>query len=229
MIYLNGILYGTTLYGGMNGYGSVSSFDLSKGKEAILDSFLGDSDAAFPVAGVTQLGNAFYGTSLGGGESGNGVIYKINLKTGGETVAYSFKGDPDARKPTFGLVYFDKMLFGTTPGGTQGTIYGFDPATGTETVLYSFTGGADGGGPQCTLVEHGGLLYGTTTYGGTAGDGTIFSFDPKTRTEKVLHSFVGGDGDSPNTGLVYGGGKFYGTTFGGGGTGGGTVFEFSPK
>ena len=110
----------------------------------------------------------------------------------------------------------------------------------TKTGIYSFSIERDGDGhdPYSRLLYAKGLLYGTTYYGdvGTGTDsGTLFSVDPHTSTETVLHSFVGGaDGSFPITGLINVKGTFYGTTSLGGGCsnfngGCGTVFAFNPS
>jgi uncharacterized repeat protein (TIGR03803 family) len=61
-----------------------------------------------------------------------------------------------------------------------------------------------------------GALYGTTAYGGSSGDGTVYSVTT-TGTEKVLHNFSGSpDGAMPLSGLLDVRGTLYGTTSSGG-------------
>jgi uncharacterized repeat protein (TIGR03803 family) len=60
--------------------------------------------------------------------------------------------------------------------------------------------------------------------------GTLFSIDPKTHVETVLHSFGNsGDGQNPNAAIIELNGIFYGTTTQGGTYGFGAVFFFNPK
>lgn len=115
----------------------------------------------------------------------------------------------------------------------------------TETILYSFQNdGKDGNHPGPAPLRYlGGSLYGTTPTGGSynncANDlcGTVFSFDPTTNTETVLHSFQanGKDGYYPSGGLVNLQTTLYGTTnLGGnrgcaGNLGCGTVFSIEKK
>jgi uncharacterized repeat protein (TIGR03803 family) len=69
------------------------------------------------------------------------------------------------------------------------------------------------------------MLYGTTWSGGAYNGGTVFSLDPDTGTETVLHAFgSGGDGKNPGASMIDVNGTLYGTTFAGGAGGGGTVF-----
>ena len=75
-----------------------------------------------------------------------------------------------------------------------------------ENVLYSFSG-KDGCLPYAGLIDVNGILYGTTSKGGKAyctdGAGTVFALDPKTGTQRVLHSFRGkGDGKYPYSNLI---------------------------
>jgi uncharacterized repeat protein (TIGR03803 family) len=107
-----------------------------------------------------------------------------------------------------------------------------------EKVLYSFCSQpncTDGLYPVASLIDVNGTLYGTTENGGAEGFGTVFSLDPTSSTEKVVHSFgIGSDGLYPYAGLVEARGLLYGTTQAGGTGSGcspgcGTVFVLDPK
>jgi len=95
-------------------------------------------------------------------------------------------------------------------------------------VLYNFSGGtSDGQYPTGSLILSGTTLYGVTGNGGTADDGTVFSYDLATDGEAILHSFTGGttDGDLPIGPLVLAGSNLYGVTVLDGSAGDGTVFS----
>lgn len=135
----------------------------------------------------------------------------------GYKVIYSFNGYPSGATPT-GLTTFHGAQYGTTINGgahTFGSVY-VRNAAGVK-MLYSFKGGADGASPTGTLASFGGKLYGTTEYGGSAGDGTVFSVDAK-GNEHVVYTFKGGsDGAAPAMGaLLNYKGALYGTTSAGG-------------
>lgn len=99
-----------------------------------------------------------------------------------------------------------------------------------EKVLWSFGNGADGAYPEASLINVNGVLYGTTETGGIRSAGTVFSLDPSTGVEKVLHSFCSkrncGDGAYPVAGLIDVDGTLYGTTPGGGTYQSGTVSPY---
>jgi uncharacterized repeat protein (TIGR03803 family) len=78
----SGNLYGTTAFGGADaGYGTV--FKLTPGAknkwtETLLHSFTGGSDGSNPYGGLAIDGaGKLYGTAIGGGTTGNGVVFQI--------------------------------------------------------------------------------------------------------------------------------------------------------
>jgi uncharacterized repeat protein (TIGR03803 family) len=232
-----GNLYGTTFDGGASGWGTVFKVDTT-GKETVLHSFsFSFADGADPVAVLVRDSNGnLYGTTVVGGTSGVGTVFKVD-KTGKETVLYSFTGGTDAAYPDAGLVRDSKgkskgSLYGTTIyGGTSGygTVFKLD-TSGKETVLHSFTSAPDGAVPEAGLVmDKEGNLYGTTAFGGSSGYGTVFKVDT-IGNETVLHTFTGGtDGAAPTAGLVMDKeGNLYGITDFGGSHGCGTVFKLVP-
>ena len=109
-----------------------------------------------------------------------------------------------------------------------------DPKTGANKTVYAFEGGTDGWLPYAGVIAVKGALYGTTGAGGTGpcdqGCGTVFSINPSTDAETILHDFQGGsDGELSVAGLIAKAGKLYGTTnLGGDANNDGTVFEISP-
>ena len=221
-----GNLYGTTLYGGTSGLGTVYKIDAT-GHETVIHSFHLGTDGTNPYAGVVRdsAGN-LYGTTAGGGPS-FGTVYKID-PTGHETVLYSFADGTDGANPYAGVILDSAgNLYGTTIyGGPSflGTVYKIDPS-GHETVLHTFAGGTDGADPRAEVVlDSAGNLYGTTYLGGASGLGTVYKIDA-TGHETVIHSFAGGtDGTNPYAGVVRdSAGNLYGTTAGGGASGLGTV------
>jgi uncharacterized repeat protein (TIGR03803 family) len=237
LIDADGILYGTTAYGGDVTYriGLGTVFRISTtGKEHVIHNF-GISDGWHPEAALIDENRMLYGTTNQGGTYGVGTVFNISAK-GAEQVLHSFRGrSPHGGRPSGALVDVAGELYGTTEfGGTFDDGVVFKVGTDGRTKrLHSFGGGSDGVNPTAGLIDVNGTLYGTTYLGGAHGDGTVFSITPE-GTEQVLYSFAGypSDGEYPLGGLVNVSGTLYGTTSSGGtfSTYGsfGTVFALKP-
>ena len=179
-----GDLYGTTELGGNMtaceiGCGVV--FKLTpRGVQSVVYAFQGGSDGFYPEAGLIEdkAGN-LYGTTLAGGGSNLGTVFKI-APHGTEAVLYAFHGVDDGNSPVAGLIE-DKAgnLYGTTSAGGAGdfgTVFEL-ARDGTETVLNSF-GGTSGSGPNgSVLAGENGSLFGATTYGGNDNLGVVFAVE----------------------------------------------------
>lgn len=229
-----GNLYGTTAYGGENGYGTVFMIGAAGG-ETILHSFANGVDGGVPNAGlvIDKSGNLF-GATFVGGASGLGTVFEVTAN-GQFSTLYTFPDSAHGSHPNAALTLgIDGSLYGTTQyGGTsnRGSVFKLNRTAGTETVLYSFTGMPDGAYPEGQLTFHGSDLYGTTTEGGASNNGTVFLLKlNSTNAETVVHSFGGNpDGAYPTSGVTIDiAGNIYGTTFHGGSSGSpgaGTVYK----
>ncbi len=227
-----GNFYGTASAGGTSGNGVVFKLD-SAGHETVLYSFSGGTDGALPAAPLVSddAGN-LYGTAAEGGNSGAGVVFKLD-SAGNETVLYSFSGGNDGAFPLAGLVRDSAgNLYGAALEGgraNNGTVFRL-AANGKFTVLHSFKARSDGTFPHGGLArDTAGNLYGTTLEGGKYGLGTVFELS-KTGKETILHSFQGTkDGQDPLATLILDSvGNLYGATDGGGAYAWGTVFKLRP-
>lgn len=229
----DGRLYGTTSQGGIancNSRGCGTVYKIAPdGTESLIYAFRGGSDGATPSNGALVKDDAgnFYGTTVAGGDVGCstgicGVVYKLTPR-GQETVLHAFAGGSDGSYPLGGLaIDAAGNLYGTTAqggGGCSGAGCGivFKIALdGRYSIIHVFAGGSDGGGPFSTLLlDRRGNLYGTTSYGGDAGDGTVFKLAPD-GNETILHAFAMGRGYDPSASLVSMHGALYGTTERGG-------------
>jgi uncharacterized repeat protein (TIGR03803 family) len=239
-----GTLYGTTQLGGV-GYGAVFALNLQTGEEYSAHIFDDGFDGAFPYAGLIDVGGALWGTTeYGGGVqncdgSGCGTVFFLNPVSLLEGAVPLFGGS-NAAYPTASVIHAGSSLYGTsTAGGASGygTVFSVQTKDSDESVVYSFQGGNDGAWPGPGLLKIGSLLYGVTFYGGGStnctaglgGCGTLYSVNPKTGVEQVLHAFqAGSDGAAPGAALIKVGKTLYGTTAGGGPSGNGTVFAYTP-
>ena len=205
---------------------------------------------AGPNAGVVEGpdGN-FYGTTIGGGASGEGTVFKATTN-GVVTMLYSFSppfgydgtyvSNSDGVQPLAGLALGPNgNFYGTTSkGGTNGDGTVFEITTnGALTTLVTFTR-TNGAYPEAGLaVGPDGNLYGTTSQGGSNGNGLVFQVTTN-GVVTPLHSFsalindlatgsvTNADGAAPYAGLALGtNGIFYGAAASGGVGGSGTLFE----
>lgn len=216
------VLYGTSSEGGMSNCGTIFSYNLRTGKERVLHSFgwpLNKVDLSHPTGAMVKRDSTLYGVTAGG----SGGIFSYNLLTGAETILHSFTPAQDGAEPVGSLVQSGLVFYGLTSAGggaNAGTIFSCNVKTGAETLLHSFVGNAtDRGVPTAAIIKSGSTLYGVTSRGGTPQQGTIFSFNIQTGTEKVLHIFGGighHDGANPSGSLLRAGSMLYGLTASGG-------------
>lgn len=237
----SGNLYGTTLSGGQYSDGTVFKVT-SSGTETVLHSFAGyPSDGSYPELGSLTLDAAgnLYGTTSGGGEFGEGAVFKVTATgTGTESILYSFcaqSGCTDGSTPFGGMARDNGgNLYGATDlGGTYDDGVVFKLTTGgIERVLHNFKSSpTDGAYPESNLIrDSSGNLYGTTYTGGASSAGTVFKVTAG-GAESLLYSFKGstGDGAQPQGGglLLDTSDNLYGVTTGGGPEGIGVVFKLT--
>ena len=230
LTYHGGELYGTLpAYDANLSYmGGVYKVHASNGAYKAIYAFQGGTDGRGPANGVIYSNGMLYGTTwFGGGgcpSQGCGTIFSIDAKSGVEHALFNFSPGPNNTPVGAGaLISLAGTLYSTTEiGGTsgKGSIFAFNPTTDSFLTLYNFTGGLDGNQPNPTLLYQNGLFYGTTQFGGTActhsspgGCGTIFTIDPTTGDEAVLHAFKSGvDGKYPYSNLIYRAGRLTGDT-----------------
>jgi uncharacterized repeat protein (TIGR03803 family) len=231
-----GTLYGTSCYGGTSGAGTVFKISSGGAGFAVLYSFTGGaSDGARPLAALVLDGTgSLYGTTVGGGASGLGTVFRVGRDGSGFAVLHTFAGGAsDGAKPEASLVLEDDTLYGTTSQGGPsgyGTVFRVKSDGDGFALLHSASPAApDGMFPYTSVISDGaGNLYGTTYCGGAFGGGVVFTMRTDGSGYAVLHSFAGGpsDGAGPLAALVLdNAGTLYGTTCYGGAAGLGTVFE----
>jgi uncharacterized repeat protein (TIGR03803 family) len=136
------------------------------------------ADGAYPEAALVATGDGkLYGTTVAGGASGKGTVFRAD-PLGGFATLYNF-GGTDGSRPGAGLIRGnDGNFYGTTWGGGSsgcGTLYKITPA-GTLTTLYNFNCTSDGQQPYGAPVQHtNGTLYVTN------GAGQVFSLNAELR------------------------------------------------
>jgi uncharacterized repeat protein (TIGR03803 family) len=180
-------LYGTTLRGGLYGFGTV--FQLVYSGSSWTGSTIYSIPPTTPVwAGVIldQAGNIFGGT-YGNPEEGCGILFEVSPMGAGWNgeVLYDFPcTNGYGAGPAASLLMTNGgSLLGTTAADGNGGCDGFGCGTVFEAVhnpdgtwsnvyLYEFTGGADGGIPFSNVtVDSNGNLFGTASQSGLTQTG----------------------------------------------------------
>lgn len=251
----SGTFYGTTDFSGINDGGTV--FALAPGPsgytETILHEFGNGSDGAKPFRLVADTKGNLYGSTLIGGQYGDGIVFKLVPGKSGytEKVLYSFTGGSDGGQPIAVVLGKKGAIIGVTQLGNSncyfcGVLFMLTPSGRgyTESTLYNFNGGTGGELPQAGItIARDGSVYGTTYYGGDlscgggAGCGLVFklAYNNGQYTESTIYEFqAGSDGSNPfavptvdnRTGVIFGT-----TEYGGNGGNGnnGTVYELTPS
>ena len=228
----DGNLYGTTTLGGNDGSGCVRGcagtvFKLTlQGEITVLYTFASPyANGRSPFGGLVEgADGSLYGTTLSGGLSNHGVVFKIS-KTGQFQKLHDFCATgsclPEGGNPVGSLIQgTDGNFYGTTSDPPAfPTVFQISP-TGDYTVVASFRN-SQTGISQGLLQASDGNFYG-------AGRNGVFRLTPD-GTLTTLHLYC-----QPNDGCVGNGpliqaqdGNLYGVTAGGGTGASGTVFRIS--
>jgi uncharacterized repeat protein (TIGR02543 family) len=224
----DGLLYGSTIYGGPSNAGTIFKTTLD-GALSDIHTFT-SFDGGMPYGGLVQgTDGNFYGTTRQGGVAGYGTVYRIT--PGGDlTTLHSFVSS-DGEYPYAGVVQaMDGNFYGATYyGGTYqcGVVFKMTPQ-GAFTVLHQFNC-TDGWYANSLVAGRDGNVYGTTIFGGNlqacvAGCGTIFQITPQGQLT-TIYNFIGPDGQAPIGMVERQAGEFFGTTGNGGSVNDGTVFH----
>lgn len=192
-------------------------------------------DGGLPESGVIISGDTLYGTTTYGGESNEGVVFKVKTNGMDYTDLHVFAGGTDGSFPYSVLVLSGNTLYGTTHGDASdnGTVFAINTDGGGFTNLHTFSllsasgTNIDGTSSFAGLIMANGILYGTAFAGGATGDGVVFAINTNSTGYTNLHTFAGADGANPDGPLLLFSNRLYGTT-GVGGTGNsGTIFSLN--
>jgi len=118
------VLYGTALFGGSSGVGTVFKLGTDGSDFSVLHTFTGGKDGSYPWAELILLGNTLYGAAQGGGISGVGTLFSLRTDGTEFTILHSFAAPSGAH--SYGLVLQGNSLYGTTGfGGSSdmGTVF----------------------------------------------------------------------------------------------------------
>ena len=239
----NGVLCGTTVFGGSNGLGTIFTLKTNGSAHAVLHHFSTNVfDGQHPRAALLKGSDgAVYGTTTEGGTNGVGTLFKLNLDGTGFTLLHNFTTNPVPPAPDLGrnpdeLVQgLDGLLYGTTRAGGAsgaGTIFRIHTNGADAAVLLDLTAPAgDARSHHAGLMQaNDGMLYGTFFNGNGHTNGSVFKVRTNGTDYAVLHSFTTNtfDGRNPDSRLIEGAsGSLYGMTATGGASGQGTIFRIN--
>lgn len=123
---VSGALYGTTLFGGAKGVGTIYEVKPG-GSERVVYSLALKSGFA-PYAGLMAQNNLLYGTASDGGANRAGTVFSVNV-IGTLTVLHDFR-KKDGSGPRAALIADGGKLYGTTFAGggfSKGTVFEVTP------------------------------------------------------------------------------------------------------
>jgi len=236
LVLSGGVLYGTTLEGGNQGYGTVFAQDTTSTNFSVLHAFTDGNDGGNPQSGLVMSGSMLFGTAYNGGSQGYGTVFSINTVNLNFNYVYPFSGEDDGAYPNGSVTIAGDTLYGTASGGGGdgfGTVFAVNTSGLGFTNLYEFDGGDSGGYPLAGLLLSGGTLYGST-FGATGqndvpgGNGTLFAVNTNGAGFTNIYTFFYSDGVEPYGGLLAANNTLYGTTDEGGSGGNGMVFQINP-
>jgi uncharacterized repeat protein (TIGR03803 family) len=229
----DGYFYGTTLFGGACGNGTI--YRVTPGAFATLRQF-SCTDGLTASPPTQAMDGNYYGVTDEGGALNYGEIYRMT-PSGQFSVIYQSNGSIFRDEGPLRLGN-DAALYGASNLGgayNHGAIFKIT-TTGQFTSLYSFDQ-VTGAGPEGGLYQAtDGNFYGVTHSGGAALSGVVFKITPA-GAFTILHEMNGtSDGKGPLTGPIQGtDGNFYGATSQGGiistdcPSGCGTLFKITPQ
>ncbi len=215
-----------------------------------------DSRPAIGMDGLLYgMTNGGYSSSNGGGEYGNGVIYRFNPSTRAYTVLHAFSAldatgtfNADGAVPGVALVRGpDDAFYGVAQYGGEdgnGTVFRIT-ASGQFRVLHTFSATSadgtnqDGANPlRAVLFGTDGNLYGTTRLGGPHavngnGLGVAWMMEPHGSGFTVIHPFTADEGHAGSLiqardGFFYGCAVWPTGKLGPNTLGAGTLFRLAP-
>ncbi|MGD0251475.1 MAG: choice-of-anchor tandem repeat GloVer-containing protein [Verrucomicrobiota bacterium] len=156
LILSNGVLYGTTMAGGLGEDGVIFSIATNGGNFTVLHHFMSvdavtrtNTDGAKPVANLLLVGSTLYGTAPAGGSGASGTVFSVSTNGSQFQTLYNFSAvnssngtNADGAIPDGDLVLVGTSLYGTTFAGgfsAAGTVFSLSlpvlPATITGIII----------------------------------------------------------------------------------------------
>ncbi len=230
----DGLLYGLLAHGGINGKGTLFSYDYTNSTfNKLID--LADQTGSTPFGSLIEYSNGiFYGLTNKGGLLNGGVLFKYDAATGNYSKKIGFGESPLGSSPDGSLLLAtNNKLYGLASYGgkyNNGTLFEYDPTTQTYSKKADFENSTTGEDPEGSLIQVGNFLYGFTVYGGSNDEGVIFKYDLNNDTLIKIVDFDNVIKGKYPEGEMFlaSNGKLYGLA-GGGTNSKGILFEYDPN
>jgi uncharacterized repeat protein (TIGR03803 family) len=227
----DGKLYGTTVFGGPSGNGTIYSVRAHGVGYTKLHEF-NDAQGYEPRGKLLEASDGkLYGALAWGGTVGGGALYRIDKNGSNFQIIYDFSGLAQGYSPMGNLIEDGSgFLYGSTNYSStgNGVVFKINKDGTGYTVLRNFSS-PDIGYPYGGLQLHMGFLYGTGYLGGSAGLGGVFKIATDGTGYQLLHSFSGPP-DGSNSyfpPIIANDGKLYGGTIFGGNDGAGVLYSMN--
>ncbi len=229
----DGMLYGMTQNGGVNGVGVIFQFDPSTNTYTKKIDF-STINGRLPLGSLMQASDGkLYGMTSEGGTNNAGVLFQFDFSTNTYTKKFDFS-TANGTSPHGSLMQAaDGNLYGMTQQGganAAGVIFQYEPSSNTYTKKIDLST-ANGSIPFGALMQASdGKLYGMTQQGGANSLGVLFQYDPSSNTYTRKIDLSAANGSNPLGSLIQTlDGKLYGMTSGGGVNGVGALFQYDPS
>ncbi|MFC2149636.1 choice-of-anchor tandem repeat GloVer-containing protein [Candidatus Auribacterota bacterium] len=178
---LDGLLYGTTYFGGGSNKGIIFSIDTTGGSFTLVYEFDGQPSSSQPMDGLLVINDKFFGTTFYGGESNKGTVFRIDTDGSGYTMLYDFGDGTTGQNLYAHLTLAGGDLYGVAINGGSGgvgSIYRIGTDGNDFTVMHHFEGQPNDASDAyrgLTLVDN--TLYGLSYTGGANNTGVMYSLD----------------------------------------------------
>ena len=230
--HIDGQLYGTTEFGGANGFGVAFKFSTTASPSYTLLHTFADASGSQPSGSLCQdsSGNLF-GTCVVGGNKGWGTVYRLT-PAGSHSALVHLSNDstpfPGA-SPRGGLITSsDGNLYGTTTAGSagqRGLVFKIQNGSTYNTVS-SFTTDLGWNPSGAPIPDRNGNLIFPMAEGGSSGSGTI-ARAMTDGTVSLALQLEGNLGSNPVGTLLDTGTEFIGVSTSGSTLGRGSIFTFN--
>lgn len=226
----DGMLYGTTQYGGNHSQGSIFKLNPQNNTHEIIYHINATtSDGRYPFGRLVESSTGvFMGTCSEGGTNGTGTIFKVSAE-GAYTKLHNLQATNDGGYPKAGLCKTNGSdLYGITEfGGADGfgTVFTITES-GTFNKVVDMNYAANGSNAVGSLAFDGDdLIVGAGTAGGANNFGTLFNYSVSDQSIDKIHDFsLPLDGSTPVS-IYKNGNSFYGITRLGGAFNTGTFYK----